>query len=1293
MPNKVLTIDVKPGAVQNGTLDRWTTLANTTVFINNIIINELAEDANVGKLVSGIPSAFARVDLFKTAISHLASGGDADSESNNLLGYYAQLVDEWYGFIAAIALDYAHITVRRIDLAYSEGNRIDKTSPKPALDQIVNIYEPKGAFGNMLLGRASRWREQGENQNQENPPFINVIKYREQVVGATAPESLLFTSTGYKCEPSPERPWVSAKTGKFCNPLNYPMTAQQLASLYAYVGHILSGLPQAEEYYSNLGINERVDYSTVRLLLEKWKKAIEAKAADKGYDLTNASIPPVSAAFTEPFKHLFCYQDSLYGREGVISDAFIEGSIKFDPKTLLLDERAHIARLDLKLRPEELKDLPVLVLTAAIKGTNEKAYFALPLSAGGLNVFGKNVAALVGMQQNDIKSSLKATFDPSVRTGNLEVELTLVTISGTRRQFRKVYTSDGEIKNKDILIWPNFISPMWDAYFMYSELPHNGKSQTYRAYPFVGKIEDGYFRIAVDETGSPILLCKEGQITVGQDVATAKLLVRSTDAVADNAYKYEIYRSNVPFKGVRLQSPTGDEGGYLLINYSSAQGKTDLPHDWMLPGSNNMTFSDVRLGIDFGSTNTSIAYSNNTLGEQAFIFSNQRVSLMGREMPGMPTPPPTESQIFFFPGKGTEVPSNAINSVLTLHDNRRLPDLANGETLKMRNEQEVIGGFPCFAENLPFINSDNKTISLRYPCVGEVTQIHNMKWEDTDDDIAHKSAFLRTLMLQVYANLFEKGLLPKSVKWSYPSSMAGQLLYSYQQIWDSLRNISPLIIDGQRKDLEISRYTDTRSFGSEMGEGAFGAAADEADSSFSGNSFNGGGGFDSGSGFSNGFGGGGFEGGFNTPAPKAEAKTAEQAPADDLMPDDPNAEVRYEPEPMYADGVAQASLSEAESVANFISKKYGDEENVLNLCFDVGGSTTDISALFYLCGNVTMVKQNSVRFAAQRVSQAVGRFPSFKRVLTEICQQYGIKMVGLNMGNDTYGPQTASYFFNQIVNKLKENQLEDFYRKIAAYCPQLMCVNMYVTGLLMYYAGQIAHKLIDDLKRTPDTEWEAKTRPNVRVTFAGKGSRLFQWLSTINPGAANQYYGGMFVRGYGVDHLKETLAGWQVIELPKLDDPDIKYEVSKGLAKGNTKLMRPKHEQPSEIIGEAGFEVRGKDNVRRELDFVNSLTPAMVKVIGTRFSASSTKPQAQKFTDFCGFFYQAASQLFGWNVNPNELKNACQNLKMTAYVQNMPEFRDAKEQAEAGKGFNFVAPIIILEGMKFYDETLLKLIK
>lgn len=1306
MANKALTIDVNQAAIPSGSLDKWSQLGNTSVFIKNIITPQLSKNTNVGQLVSGIPTAFARVDLFKTALDHVATNG-ASAVSNNLVGYYTQLVEEWKGLIACMALDYAHISVRKIDLVYSDGKGVATTD---------NVYEPKGAFGNMLLRRYKRWCDQNLLANQQASPYINVIKYRNKVVGATAPESLLFTSSAYKCEASDECPWIDIATGRFIDPLHSTMKPDQIAVLHAYVSHILKGLGETQDYYSNLPKGEGVDYISIRTILANWKDEIARRAAADGIELSIGSTPPVSASFGGPFEKLFCHRDILNGLEGVISETPTVGGVEFDPNNLLLDDTARIAKLDLNIKLDELKSLPILVLSADVKGMQEKAYFALPLSAQGLNVFGKNVAALVGMSGSTsaIKSKLDAKYDPSIRSGNLEVELTLITDSGIRRQFKKVYTCDGSINNRDILVWPNFVSPQWDAYFMYNELPHNGTSQTYRAFPFVGGMEDNYFRIVVDASQNPVLLSTDGKITAPESVVKSELLVKCDEAVADNPYKYEIYRSNKPFKGVRLLSPTGAEGGYLLINYSSAQGSS-LPHDWMRPGAHS-SLQKVRLGIDFGSTNTSIAYSSDGTGEQGFEFTNQRVSLMGNELPGHPIFP-RENQVFFFQGAGPKVSSNAIKSVLTLHDNRRLPDLRTGETIKMRNEREVVGGFPSFADNLPFSNADKTKITLFYPNgVGEVTQVHNMKWENNDDDKAHKSAFLRTLMLQVYATLFAQGFVPESIKWSYPSAMAGQLLYSYQNIWQTLTSVSPVLNEtGERYSLSVSKYTDSRTFGESIGTGAFGSETSSAESNGFGGGF--GGGFGSNAGslgdsngeFGDGFGGsqggfgsfneGGFGNGFGSPPEESRSSANTEghtASVEDFMPDDSQKGITYEPKPLYTMESAgdNPSLSEAEAVANFISVRYGTETNVLNLCFDVGGSTTDISALFFLRGSITMIKQNSLRFAAQRVSQSVSAFPKFRNVLTGICAKYRIQMVGLNFGNDTYNEHTAPYFFDQIVNRLNDDQLEDLYRSIAADCPMLMCVNMYVTGLLMYYAGQIAHKLIDDLNRTNDSEWQARRKPNVRITFAGKGSRLFQWLSTINPGAARKYYGQLFVMGYGQQHLMETLDGWQSIELPKLHDPEIKFEVSKGLAKGDTILQRPSNEQPSEIIGESGFEITGNDNQRRAIEFTNSITPKMLESIGVRLCVDTQKPQADKFIEFCGFFYCAARQLFGWNVNPAELEKACRDMNITAYVQNMPEFRSAAREANSGgKPFSFVAPVIILEGMKFYDNTLLKLLR
>ena len=64
------------------------------------------------------------------------------------------------------------------------------------------------------------------------------------------------------------------------------------------------------------------------------------------------------------------------GEDNVISEKEMPGGVVFDPKNLLLNESAHIARLDLNITSAELKELPILPLTADIKGTEEKAYFA-----------------------------------------------------------------------------------------------------------------------------------------------------------------------------------------------------------------------------------------------------------------------------------------------------------------------------------------------------------------------------------------------------------------------------------------------------------------------------------------------------------------------------------------------------------------------------------------------------------------------------------------------------------------------------------------------------------------------------------------------------------------------------------------------------------------------------------------------------------------------------------------------------------------------------------------------------
>lgn len=145
MANRPIVIDSTAG-LPTGESGKWSQLLNMPVFVRDIVTPALKATTNVGDIVSGIPTAFARLDLFKAALDR--TGKSSSASVSGLNRYYEALVKEWRGFIAALALDYPKFQVRRIDLAYHDGKDVRETE---------NIYEPLGAFGNMLLERAPLW--------------------------------------------------------------------------------------------------------------------------------------------------------------------------------------------------------------------------------------------------------------------------------------------------------------------------------------------------------------------------------------------------------------------------------------------------------------------------------------------------------------------------------------------------------------------------------------------------------------------------------------------------------------------------------------------------------------------------------------------------------------------------------------------------------------------------------------------------------------------------------------------------------------------------------------------------------------------------------------------------------------------------------------------------------------------------------------------------------------------------------------------------------------------------------
>ena len=253
---------------------------------------------------------------------------------------------------------------------------------------------------------------------------------------------------------------------------------------------------------------------------------------------------------------------------------------------------------------------------------------------------------------------------------------------------------------------------------------------------------------------------------------------------------------------------------------------------------------------------------------------------------------------------------------------------------------------------------------------------------------------------------------------------------------------------------------------------------------------------------------------------------------------------------------------------------------------------------------------------------------------------------------------------------------------------------MYVTGLITYYAGQLAIKLIKEARQSDELPmFKADWRPKVKIIFAGKGSRIFEWLYTINKEIARKYYMEMFCMGMGgIDVVKSYLGGWPNIDIQTKQANEVKFEVSKGLAKTIASPLQIS-DKIIEIIGESGFTLYNTSTGKEEeLTFEDSITSDFMESIGVCFkSPNSLDKNKMCFYNFAGIFYKYVNGLFGKDMVdlPKMMNGIMSMANINTYIQNLPEMQKARRQNK----FDYVAPIIILEGMKFYDEFLMDIFK
>jgi hypothetical protein len=1255
----------------------WESISNIHNFTKAIKTQGIgdADSTDLSKLssaVSGMPTVFARANMFRIALENIQ---DANQKNKGLMQFYASLINEWRGLISCIALNPESIRVKRIYLTYTDGKSIEETA---------NLYEVKGSLGNMLFERKARWSDPNDDKKR---PFLDVILFTksdktEELIGSTSPDSLFFTSASYNLKG--ESAVYLNENGGFIDPVKLKsLRPEDLNIIDSYVKRILKGMGKFSDHYKLLGIDSTY-HNEILVALENWIKEINDRRIESKIPEFEQDLSPQIKEFETPFNLVANHSTTLSAKDGVImSDSESEGAVDFDVNELLLPKDTKIACVDISDDKDYLNKTPLLLLKAKVEGDQDDIrYFMLPLSPKGIKTFGTELNSVLGLNNNPStnESKLSGWFNPENQT--LKVELNVISAGTKHGKAVETYSVlDQDLMAKEILVWPNFVSPQWEKYFLYSEMPHNNSNE-WQAFPFCGDIDNRYTIELDSNEEEPIFLAKNGKEI---DPKNSKIHIEYNPAKLTGAgrnYAYEIYESKKPFKGFKLMF-RDKLVGYAVISFGVESDSKFISVDDKL-----VDLQPAHLGVDFGSTNSAVAYRVGDNKATGYQFSNRRVSLLSpNTKETVNTVTAGEEEVFFF--QNDEIQSNAIKSVLALHDNSRIKDDEGQNDIARLSQQYVKGGFPCFEKNLPIYDSKPEQLLLKFRKVGEAILINNMKWDSaqTGDEYkkAHRHSYLKGLLLQVYSDLFANGLYPKSLKWAYPSALPQRQINDYNSIWTSLKDINPLVGDYNLNVMEgrasiTLKDTTSNDWGSDSNKSSGDSWGDTSNSSS---------GWGDSSTSDNGW---GEDGNTNNDfTSQTNDKSSSQNKIKEIVIE--NGPISFDFSPVNNN----VALTESEAVANYL---YQDDntritgDNQLLVCFDIGGSTTDISILAKMLANPkesqaapAIVKQSSIRFAAQRVAQASKYSKGFKSVLINTLNRKGVKLDGINKGEDKFSQNTAPYYFEQLVDRLDENDFDSFYKELGSSCKDIVAVNLYVTGLILFYAGQITKKVITEIEKSPNKNprWSP---PKVQIVFTGKGSRIMDWLKAINPNADKDYYSQQFINGFGgMGEAKAKLGGPPIISRELLNPSDIKLEVAKGLAEDIDQLLAQNISKDLEVFGEDGFVLNGPEGTTK-INADDSISCELMACMGNQLQFMPENPNqpCPRFMQFASMYFQIASEHFDLKATKNDFNDGFKNMNIASNITLLPEFKRAKKEEE----FDFVSPIIILEGVKFLEDVILQ---
>jgi hypothetical protein len=726
-----------------GTQGVWNELNMANSYIQGIQTGDILGTVNaqtLNALISGVPSPWARAKLFKYALDTI-NNPNPNIDNGGLLNFYEILHGEWRGLLATIAL-------------YPD--RIKFSAPV-----VMNVkgedYDIASTFGRMLFDDKDVWSNPvALAKNPDEQPFIHLIYYRDQLVGATSPLTGVFTGVNYSGlgDSASDIPWY--RNGKFEDPTRY-LNPQQVQKLYLFIRNLNGNL---EDFESSINSHRNgkkfIDLSGFKGMSRNWENELS-------YQRNLRTVGPVAqySALQQPFANLFKSDVPVYLKPVDFTFTYVnDGDYQKigDIQELLSTDEYVVGWIEPKSQRPKLSDAPVYYLSFNDIQSGETYYFSVPLSEKGIDIFKNKLDTILGYggsasAYTNTKLSAHLT-DAGMLAVSLVVEIDGESVNLNDREYNIHWVQN----QGKVIAWPNFVSEKWNKYYLFSEFTDSDSEQFIPIYRWQGEIVktiDGNFL-----TSRYVLSPEEDKLVDVKKLATYPV------GQSDNLPKYNIIASNKPMCGLLVTvKVTGKDmgAGFLMMRQDVVKDLTKIDL--------NQTAS---VGIDFGSNNTCLFYNASDRGAKPVVFGNYRAVLVGRENNDKKAIAENNELLFF-----TNYPSEngQLKSWLHEHDSRYVGP---------NQSEEVAGGVPVNRPNVRVLEMNEFEIKTQAGILH-----YNMKWLDNDKGREKKRAFLKSVWLQACAFLYTNRIKAEEIYWSYPGSMMDSDRDELERIYEDLCKITP----------------------------------------------------------------------------------------------------------------------------------------------------------------------------------------------------------------------------------------------------------------------------------------------------------------------------------------------------------------------------------------------------------------------------------------------------------------------------------------------------------------------